>query len=142
MKKVLLFFLACSVLMSCHKEPQLLQFTVGDITIKQTVQSTEGEAAPLKINSYSDGNLPSGVSLSWNGVQGLSGEWAVEVNYNNTKPKCIMQLVQGDTVISEFTPQIGTHKIKTSFVANGDAVGVRVLGDTEVGINLIFKHLK
>ena len=84
---------------ACQKENTEPTFILGDTTTKTYIQTTEGVWQSVKLNGYFE-NVPHGVSLPWNEVRGLQGNWyfSVLLTIDNTDPDMVIQ------VLSESTP--------------------------------------
>jgi len=135
--KIFILLALVFTIVSCSKEVQH-SFTVGDITDVQQIATTEGGYETLKINSFSDG-LPNGVSLSWNELQGLTGNWEVTMRYSASTVGTL-KFTQGGSTIKEVKSKVGTQKVTFDLKAVGDPLQVRVSGDGGFGVQLIFKQ--
>lgn len=141
----LFLLLSLSLFVSCQKDSSY-SFTVGDDTYLTQVNTTEGDAVDVPINKYSE-NLPNDVGLSWNALSGMTGQWAVTLQYNvqkNIDPKTIIRFEENGKVIHEVqVTRLGdsAKRSQFSFHARGGEVKVSVISKScDIGAKLIFEQ--
>jgi hypothetical protein len=101
MRKTILFLLFSTfILAACQRQNTSPAFIVGDTTTKTLVQTSEGAWQSIKLNGYIE-NIPSGVSLPWNEVRGLQGDWSFTMNLTieNQDPDMVIQVLIGDSLL-------------------------------------------
>lgn len=119
----------------CRKDSILSVFEVGD-GLPTEVFNSEDSIQAIKINSYSY-NVPSGVSLSWNGIIGLEGKYRVYMTSYSYQGGFI-EFHQDGVPVAKTNSQI-----EFVFYANGKEINVVTREKSgKYGVRLVFEKLK